>query len=84
MAVSSCGLRGVDGGSLVGNIGDESVVVVGGVGGGLDPTVGKGDHEFSGDVSGGVLGLSPLEACPAVVVVDTVLVGGDQLKILIL
>ena len=84
--VSTGGLRGVDGGSLVGNIGDESVVVIGGVGGGLDPTVRKSDHERSGNVSGGILGLGLLEVGLAVVVVDSVLVGkglGSKLLLLV-
>ena len=84
--VSTGGLRGVDGGSLVGNIGDESVVVIGGVGGGLDPTVRKSDHERSGNVSGGILGLGLFEVGLAVVVVDSVLVGkrlGSKLLLLV-
>ena len=84
--VSTGGLRGVDGGSLVGNIGDESVVVIGGVGGGLDPTVRKSDHERSGNVSGGILGLGLLEVGLAVIVVDSVLVGkglGSKLLLLV-
>ena len=84
--VSTGGLWGVDGGSLVGNIGNESVVVIGGVGGGLDPTVRKSDHERSGNVSGGILGLGLLEVGLAVVVVDSVLVGkrlGSKLLLLV-
>ena len=84
--VSTSGLWGVDGGSLVGNIGDESVVVIGGVGGGLDPTVGKSDHERSGNVSGGILGLGFLEVGLAVVVIDSILIGeglGSKLLLLV-
>ena len=86
MAVSTLGLRGVDGGTLVGDISDESVVVVSGVGGGLDPAVGKGNHELSLDNSLGILGLSLLEVSLAVVIVDSVLVGeglGSQLLLLV-
>ena len=75
MAVSTGGLRGVDGGALVGDVGDESVLVVGGVGGGLDPAVGESDHEASGDNTSGVLGLGLLEVGLAVVVSHAVLVG---------
>ena len=55
VAVPSLGLWGVDGGSLVGHLGDETVIVVGGVLRGLDTTVGKSDGEGSGNVSTGVL-----------------------------
>ena len=41
VTVSLLGLRGVDGGSLECDISDESVVVVSGVGGGLDSAVGQ-------------------------------------------
>ena len=75
VAVSTGGLRGVDGGALVGDVGDESVLVVGGVGGGLDPAVGESDHEASGDNTSGVLGLGLLEVGLAVVVSHAVLVG---------
>merc|ERR1719442_239318 len=68
MAVSSGGVRGVDGGALVGDVGDESVDVVSGVGGGLDPAVGESDHEASGNNTVGVLGLGLLEVGLAVVV----------------
>merc|ERR1740128_195467 len=86
MAVSTSGLRGVDGGTLVGDISDESVVVVSGVGGGLDPAVGKGNDELSLDNSVGILGLGLLEVSLAVVIVDSVLVGeglGSQLLLLV-
>ena len=75
VAVSTGGLRGVDGGALVGDVGDESVLVVGGVGGGLDPAVGESDHEASGDNTSGILGLGLLEVGLAVVVSHAVLVG---------
>ena len=75
VAVSTGGLRGVDRGALVGDVGDESVLVVGGVGGGLDPAVGESDHEASGDNTSGVLGLGLLEVGLAVVISDSVLVG---------
>ena len=75
VAVSTGGLRGVDGGALVGDVGDESVLVVSGVGGGLDPAVGESDHEASGNNTVGVLGLGLLEVGLAVVVSHAVLVG---------
>ena len=75
VTVSTGGLRGVDGGALVGDVGDESVLVVGGVGGGLDPAVGESDHEASGDNTSGILGLGLLEVGLAVVVSHAVLVG---------
>ena len=75
VTVSTSGLRGVDGGALVGDIGDEAVVVVGGVGGGLDPAVGQGNGERSLHNTLGILGLGLLEVGLAVVVGDAVLVG---------
>ena len=82
MAVSTSGLRGVDGGALVGDVSDEAVVVVGGVGGGLDPAVGQGNGERSLHNTLGILGLGLLEVGLAVVVGDAVLIGvrlGGQL-----
>ena len=75
MSVSLLGLWGVDWGALVGDISDESVDVISGVGGGLDPAVGESDHEASGDNTSGVLGLGLLEVGLAVVVSHAVLVG---------
>ena len=75
VAVSTGGLRGVDGGALVGDIGDESVDVVSGVLGGLDSAVGESDHEASGNNTVGILCLGLLEVGLAVVVSDAVLVG---------
>ena len=75
VAVSLLGLRGVDGGSLVGDISDESVVVVSGVGGGLDSAVGKSNCEASTDNAVAILALSLLEVGLAVVISDSVLIG---------
>ena len=75
VTVSTCGLRGVDRGTLIGDLSDETVVVVGGVGGGLDSAVGESDDERSLDIALGVLGLGLLEVGLGVVVVDTVLIG---------
>ena len=80
--VSSSGGGRVDGLSGVGHLGDEAVGVVGGVGGGLDTAVGKGDCEGASNVAGSVLGLGLPEVGLAVVVGDAVLVGeglGGQL-----
>merc|ERR1719468_419042 len=43
VSITSLGGLGVDGGALIGDLSDETVVVVGGVGGGLDSAVGKGN-----------------------------------------
>ena len=74
VAVSTGGLRGVDGGALVGDVGDESVDVVSGVLGGLDSAVGESDHEASGNNTVGILGLGLLEVGLAVVISDSVLI----------
>ena len=55
VAVSLLGLRGVDGGSLVGDISDESVLVISSVGGGLDSAVRKSNHEAASDDSIAIL-----------------------------
>ena len=86
MAVSLLGLRGVDGGSLVGDISDESVLVISSVGGGLDSAVRKSNHEATGDNTSGVLGLGLLEVGLAVVISHSVLVGerlGGELLLLV-
>ena len=83
MAVSLLGLWGVDGGSLVGDISDESVVVISGVGGGLDSAIGKSNHEATGDKTVGILCFCLLEVGLAVVISHSVLVsvrlGGELL-----
>ena len=75
MAVSLLGLRGVDGGSLVGDISDESVLVISSVGGGLDSAVRKSNHEATGNDTVGILCFCLLEVGLAVVISDSVLVG---------
>merc|ERR1719312_800141 len=84
VAVAAGGLGRVDGRALVGHVGDEAVVVVGGVSGRLDAAVGQGDHERAGDVAAGVLRLGLLEVGLAVVVVDAVLVRERLLRQLLL
>ena len=86
MAVSLLGLWGVDWGSLVGHISDESVVVVSGVGGGLDSAIGKSNHEAASDDSIAILGFGLLEVGLAVVISHSVLVGerlGGKLLLLV-
>ena len=84
VAVSLLGLWGVDWGALVGDISDESVDVISGVGGGLDSAVRKSNHEATGDNTSGVLGLGLLEVGLAVVISHSVLVsirlGGKLLR----
>ena len=63
---------GVDGNSLVGNIGDVSVVVVGGVLDVLGSAVGEGHGVGAGDVAGGVSGLVSGESGLGVVVGNAV------------
>merc|ERR1719468_533665 len=82
VSITSLGGLGVDGGALIGDLSDETVVVVGGVGGGLDSAVGKGNGEGTGYVALSVLGLGLLEVCLAVVISNSVFVGeglGSQL-----
>ena len=75
VAVSTSGLRGVDGGALIADLSDKAVDVVGGVLGRLDPAVGQSNHVAAGDNTVGILGLSLLEVGLAVVVVHSILVG---------
>ena len=75
VALSLLGIRGVDGGSLIGDISDESVDVVSGVGGGLDSAVGKSNHEATGNNTVGILCFCLLEVGLAVVISNSVLVG---------
>ena len=75
VAVPSLGLWGVLGLSAVGHLGDETVSVVSGVGGGLDTTIGKSDGEGSGNIAAGILTLGLLEVSLGVVISYTILVG---------
>ena len=75
MTVSLLGLRGVDGSSLVGDISNESVVVVSGVGGGLDSAVGKSNNEATSDNTIAILALGLLEVGLAVVISNSILIG---------
>ena len=75
MTVSLLGLRGVDGSSLVGDISDESIVVISGVSGGLDSAIGKSNHEATGNKTVGILCFCLLEVGLAVVISHSVLVG---------
>ena len=85
--ISSSGGWGEDCLPGVGNLGHESIRVVGRVGGRLDTPVGQGDRERTSNVAPGVLGLGLLEVGVAVVVSDAVLVGvglGRQLLLHVL
>ena len=74
-SVSLLWLWWVDWGTLVCDISDESVVVVSGVGGGLDSAIGKSNHEASGDLAFSILGLGFLEVGLAVVISNSVFIG---------
>ena len=84
MSVSLLGLWGVDWGALVGDISDESVDVISGVGGGLDSAVRKSNHEATRDETVGILCFCLLEVGLAVVISHSVLVsirlGGKLLR----
>ena len=74
MTVSLLGLRGVDGSSLIGDISNESVVVVSSVGGGLDSAVGKSNHEATGNDTVGILCFCLLEVGLAVVISNSIFI----------
>ena len=67
--------RGVDGLARVGNLSDVASQVVGVVGDGLDPAVGKVDGVRSGNGTGAIVGFTLAESCARVVVSNSVLVG---------
>merc|ERR1719266_1595808 len=79
------GLLGVDSGALVGHIGDESVVAIGGVSHMLDPAVGESHGVGALHVGGAVGGLLGIEGRLGVVVSDGVGVGvgGDLVSVLL-
>ena len=74
MTVSLLGLRGVDGSSLVGDISNETVDMVSGVGGGLDSAVGKSNHEATGNDTVGILCFCLLEVGLAVVISNSIFI----------
>jgi len=75
VTVSTLGCLGVDRSTLIGDLSNESVVVVSGVGGGLDSAIRKGNGERSGYIAISILGLGLLEVSLAVVISNTVLIG---------
>merc|ERR1719208_303824 len=74
MTVSLLGLRGVDGGSLVCDISNETVDMVSGVGGGLDSAVRKSNHEATGNDTVGILCFCLLEVGLAIVISNSVFI----------
>ena len=74
VSVSSSGLWGVDSGTFIGDLSNESVLVVSGVGGGLDTAIRKSNHEATLDNTGGILSFCLLEVSLAVVIVDSILI----------
>jgi len=75
VAVPSLGLWGVDGGALVGDVGDEASLVVSVVGDDLHPAVGKVHPVGAVDLAVRVLVLGLLEGSAGVLVLDAILVG---------
>ena len=75
MSISLLWLWWVDWGSFISDFGNESVVVVSGVGGGLDSAIGKSNHERSSNLSFSILSLSLLEVVLGVVINNTVFIG---------
>jgi len=66
--VATSGSLGVDSGALVGHIGDEAVITVGGVLHVLDPAVGKSHRVGSGNIGGTIGALLGLEVGLGVVI----------------
>ena len=75
MAISSCRLRGVDRGALIGDLSNKAIDMVSCVGGGLDTAVREGDGEGASYSSISVLGLSLLEVGLGVVISHSILIG---------
>merc|ERR1712106_1238101 len=74
VSVSSGGLWGVDSSTFIGDRSNESVVVVSGVGGGLDSAIGKSNGERSSNLALGILSLALLEVSLRVVIGYSVLI----------
>ena len=71
---------GVLGGSLIGHIGDVSIITIGGVGDTLDSTIGKSNRVGALDIAGAIGGLIGAEAGLGVVISHGVGVGvGEDL-----
>merc|ERR1719471_884168 len=75
MSISLLWLWWVDWSSFIGDFSNESIVVVGCVGGGLDSAIRKSNHERSGNLSFSILGLSLLEVVLGIVINNTVFIG---------
>merc|ERR1719145_155514 len=74
MSVSLLGLWGVDRGTLIGNLSNESIVVVSSVGGGLDSAIRKSNHERSSNFAFSILSFGLLEVVLGVVINDSVFI----------
>ena len=68
MSVSSSRLWGVDCGTLIGHLSNESIVVVSSVGGGLDSAIGKSNGERSSNFALSILSLGLLKVSLRVVI----------------
>merc|ERR1719208_789201 len=75
MSVSLLGLWWVDRGTLISNLSNKSVVVVSSVGGGLDSTIRKSNHEGSSNFAFSILSFSLLEVVLGVVINDSIFIG---------
>merc|ERR1719266_3055333 len=75
MSISSCGLWGILSLSGICDFGNETVIVISGVGGGLDATVGKSDGERSSNISFSVLSLGFLEVGLGVIIGYSIFIG---------
>ena len=74
VAISTLGLIGVGGSTLVLDVGDEAVLVIGSIGHNLDTTIGEVDAVAAGHIAIGILVLSLVKAGARVGVLNAVFV----------
>merc|ERR1719348_232053 len=75
VSISLLGLRGVDRGTLIGDLSNKTVGVISSVFGSLDTAIRESNGERSGNIATSILGLSLLEVGLGVVISNSILIG---------
>merc|ERR1719348_11092 len=75
VSISLLGLRGVDRGTLIGDLSNKTVGVISSVFGSLDTAIRESNGERSGNIATSILGFGLLEVGLGVVISNSILIG---------